>query len=124
MQKPKNRDVRLAEIHASSRRWVVAGDVIRTAFWVFGILGSIWLIFEGIKPYAGAAPESVAAVARLIEAMNVYNIFGVVVGGLGLSGVVLGRRAVVKERNARIKAEAQLEILLKYEKQKKTNPDE
>lgn len=78
----------------------------------FATLGfAVWalnIIFEGLTPFIGQNPESIAAFAVLVEAINPSNITGYIIGGIATVGWRLERTG--RKRAIRLKDEYQQKV--------------
>jgi hypothetical protein len=66
------------------------------------VLGSIYLIMEGIRPLIGQSPEAISAFTGLIKAINLPTIIGYVVATLTSIGWYLerkGKQRAIKEKS-------------------------
>jgi len=69
------------------------------------VVGAIYIIFAGLKPFIGQTPEAISAFASFLAKLNFGNITGyVLAGGFGL-GWMLERKG--KKRAIRKKGELQ-----------------
>jgi len=68
-----------------------------------GILGSIWLVFQGLQPMVtGQSPEAIVALARVVDAFNIGSVSGYMWGALATGAWWFernGKKRAIREKS-------------------------
>jgi hypothetical protein len=101
----QEQELKLAEIGVQKLQiWL---SIPRLVFICLTLLGSIYLIFEGLKPVISQNADAITAFAKVIEALNLGTILSWSISGLASVGYVIERKG--KQRAIREKARYQKE---------------
>jgi hypothetical protein len=105
----KSNPVLLKEIEASTEKFHAVIGLIKHAFSVLGLIGSLYVTFSGLEPFFKSNPEAISAMAYFIEKLNFGNSFGYLASAIFGTGWALEhrgkKRAIAKKAEYQAKAE-------------------
>lgn len=94
-------DLEIAKIYSSTEKFHTFCDVVKHGMTLLTILGSIFLIFIGLKPFLAANPEAILAIAGVLDKLNFSNMFSYFLTGTAGTAWYIerkGKKRAIKEK--------------------------
>lgn len=94
-------DVKIEEYRASTTRFRYVCGIIKHFITIGGVLGALYIIFEGLKPFLKSDPQVLMVMVQILDKLNIYNITGYIVAAGASTGWALerkGKKRAIKEK--------------------------
>lgn len=85
-------DLEIAKIYSSTEKFHVIFDTVKHLMTLSAVLGAIYFIFFGLKPFLTASPDAIIAIAEVIDKLNFSNVTAYFVTGSASVGWYIERK--------------------------------
>lgn len=106
--RPNKFDLELAKIDASNKRWVSGLGFAAILIQVIGGVLAIYIVMDGFRDIVHSNPDSISALAKLADAVNIGNITSYFL--TGIAGFAWWRERKGKKRAIQEKSKLQKQV--------------